>query len=484
MTVILQHFKSHGILSFQRDGDNHAEEINDKLPGDMSVSEDLDLIDLPVPDFGFIIPRIGRVGLTMAYTFGFDLAFLGTVDLATEWEVNIDDGQVILDLGGNNDQVVALVTYKPLNLVVRKLTANAEVGVRGKLALFFGLKIFGVEAEATIFTPLPGYKITLKPSKGEILYSSLNGFSFQTNELFIAKGGICEAKGIDTGIITDRELEVKGKVGVAVGFGGGETTFGDEPFTVCLAPFWPSPRVEDLTDFKKPNLVKNPKDVDCMAVDLGVLSSEGDTPEPGFKVPGKKPAPAQAGKKEEDKQENPCNDNNGDGKTCPATTSELQTQGQGDSSDDTLQPNGSTASLQSAAQLDAFKPTDPNVSSPENDDDSTSTGFLPPAGQTEFSPTNDYTASLQPGPLADFLSSGDQTASLGPLVDQSLSENSKASLPSGSLADVLSSGNTPSPQPADPLASIPSILPSSGSTPSPQSADQFASLPSILPFVS
>lgn len=233
MTVILQHFKSHGILSFQRDGDNHAEEINDKLPGDIKVSEDLDLIVLPT-EFGLVFPFI-RVGLTGAYSFGFGLAFLGTIDLATEWWMTIDDGQVIFDLGGNNDQVVALVKYKPVNLVVRKLTANAEVEVRGKLSLYFGFKIFGVEAEASVFTPLPGYKITLKPSKCEILCSSSNSFSFQTNEVFIAEGGLCKEKGVDTGIITEREVEVRGHVGFAIGVGWGETTIGDEPFGVCLA---------------------------------------------------------------------------------------------------------------------------------------------------------------------------------------------------------------------------------------------------------
>lgn len=182
--------------------------------------------------------------------------------------------------------------------------------------------------------------------------------------------------------------------------------------------------------------------LDCIAVPLGVFSEEGAKPLPGTTVPGKMPPPKPAaGKKEEDKQQTPCDGKNSDGETCP--TSEVQTEDQVALSNDfpttTLSSDGSIASLQSAAQPDFLKANDPNTPSLENTADSGQTNFLSANDNTAslqpgpLAASSTYnTASLQPGPLADVLSSADNTA---PPVDQSASLASSFALPSSSLTD-------------------------------------------------
>lgn len=54
--------------------------------------------------------------------------------------------------------------------------------------------------------------------------------------LFLVKGGICESKGIDTGVITERKWNIQLKYGAVYSLGGGDHTVGDEPLTVRLMP--------------------------------------------------------------------------------------------------------------------------------------------------------------------------------------------------------------------------------------------------------
>ncbi|MCJ1429505.1 hypothetical protein MMC29_007420, partial [Sticta canariensis] len=420
LTINPSNFKSKGQLSVQRDGTNHAEAVNDKLPGDMKVSDDLDIIGSAVPDYGISMGDWGDLGFTWAYQFGFGIGLNGIVDLGVGWEAGIKGNALLtIDLLGDNHRLVGeeLLHYSHLAFVIRKLSGQCNVKGHGQATISFGLKIKAVKLEARVFMPLPEYQIGLKPSKGGTLCPSSNSVHSNLASLFLVKGGICEEKGIDTGVITEH--------GAVYNLGGGDHTVGDEPIT--------------------PNFGGDPVALDCIGVPLGVFSEEGAKPLPGTTVPGKLPPPKPAaGKKEEDKQQTPCDGKNGVGETCP--TSDVQTEDQVALSNDfptnTLSSDGSIASLQSAALPDFPKPNDPNTPSLENSADS---------GHTNFRSANDNavslqpgplaasltynTASLQPGPLADVLSSADNAAQP---VDRSASLASSFALPSSSLTDPTS----------------------------------------------
>ena len=241
--------------------------------------------------------------------------------------------------------------------------------------------------------------------------------------LTLVKGGICESKGIDTGVIEESKWNIQLKYGAVYSLGGGDHTVGDEPLSVRLMPVDRALMLNILTDLNQSNFGGNPVFLGCTAVPLGALSEEGVKPLPGTTVPGKLPPPKPAaGNKDEDKSQTACGDKNSDGGTCP--TSEVQTDQQVALSNDfsTSAPSssdGSTASFQSAPQPDFLKPNDPNTPSLDS-------------GQTSLLSANDNTASTQSDPLAAPSTYGTASLQQGPLADLFSSADSAAPLASSS----------------------------------------------------
>ena len=205
----------------------------------MKVSDDLDIIGSAVPDYGISMGVWGDLGFTWAYQFGFGIGLNGIVDVGVGWEAGIKGNALLtIDLLGDNHRLVGeeLLHYSPLAFVIRKLSGQCDVNGHGQATISFGLKIKAVKLEARVFMPLPEYQIALKPSKGGTLCSSSTSVHSNLASLLLVKGGICEAKGIDTGVITERKWNIQLKYGAVYSLGGGDHTVGDEPITVCPVP--------------------------------------------------------------------------------------------------------------------------------------------------------------------------------------------------------------------------------------------------------